>query len=1517
MNLVHRRLVLLTGASLSTLGLAAAAHASTVPGIDHTVTGANVNDTLTITGIGDNDLFGVTAQGTSTASAIVDSPANGEIYQFGYASGSPSTSGRLVMSADNEGTIAIKAIADATNSSGAAQASSFIQIAIDESGYGRDEASVTLENAGNVAAVANANAVGTSAIASASVLIGMYQSAMQFTAPGGAASAAFDNKGSINFSANAVADGGHFAIASANVRTGIHQHASADAGAAMLSITNEGTIAVSGNAQAVATSSAGRAGGFVNTRGIQQMATAARASITTAGSGAHQGITYQGNGPASATLDNEGTLSIAAQVEASAGSQAFGIAGTFGVVQEAIGNDAKASIENGGKIDGSAVAAATAGQLAVALGSAAGLVQLASAERNLTSVTASTSVVHYRHFKGGAGPAQVSLTNSGTISMVANAHAVQTDPLAVGSAAGSAIAQAIAGGVGQYALGSIADETLENSGSIIIKGVAAATGAQVAAADVSGFGIGQHGSAIASFTSLNFHTRSLTGQVHLSYTGDAALKFSNSGVLDVEGSASAKAGSIAIARADELGSDQGAKARVSNLTFDNSGTLSVAAMANASGATALDRADASGAQQFAQGATSAYFSIDNSGKIGVQAVGRAVAQSGTASNFALARGFDQEPFSIGTATASLVNSGSVSVDANAKSSSRGTAFAAALARGDAQDPSFGTLKAAFDNGGQFAVTANASAVGGSAFALASAHAYVVDAANVIADVRNSGSLDAHAVAIAAGAAGSAVASAVGISILAINHSSVTAAAGALDGSIVNSGKISVSAKVDSANGGTVGATASGILISGTRNNLTLTNSGTIIVEAVSGHGGPAKANGVRVITSSAPSLAPRPRDLFTFTNDGGTIVARQSTDDGKTWQRGMAIDVSQASNPSVINLFGNGMIYGDIGIQAGDQVNVQSGTTYFDGVINPYYLPGGGISAAAFDSGLAGVGTLNIASGGNLILGDPRLTTPAAMYDGPSYALVDTLNIASDGTLTLELQPGSSGSQAAGTYSQVFANKAKLGGTLVANITPASGLFDDSYSWDNVIDANVLSGSFQQCSLGGVHSGSVLLKLSCAYDSNQNVDLSLTRTHFNQVAGLNGNGSAVGTALEAIYSSSLTGGVGQMFGNLFLISQAGRYNIALNQLSGSAYANYLNSLPSLGIHQANLVDEATSCDVAPLMGSSLDCRSGPVHVWGQAAYQSRNSNGDSEAGASSSKRSAMLLGIDAKLGQSLLIGEDAGTTTNDLRDDQFGDTVKTNGWTAGAYVLYDPGAFFLKGLASYSSLKGHSTRHVNFVGLAPGASFAENPTGTPDANMWTLGLHGGARFALGGRSAVKPYLNLDYVNAALDGFTELNGGAAGLTVSSSKSIHSSVTAGVKLATKLGNIVPEVDLGYRYGFGNQRSSVNAFLDGNNAASFNLVSSAQNKGSFLAGLNVGGRIGRVDVRIGYEGEFNGRATSHSASFKLVLPLGGHSATPGAGASIARQAPTPKAMRVKAEASPPASTGAVSAAPAGGGS
>jgi outer membrane autotransporter protein len=315
---------------------------------------------------------------------------------------------------------------------------------------------------------------------------------------------------------------------------------------------------------------------------------------------------------------------------------------------------------------------------------------------------------------------------------------------------------------------------------------------------------------------------------------------------------------------------------------------------------------------------------------------------------------------------------------------------------------------------------------------------------------------------------------------------------------------------------------------------------------------------------------------------------------------------------------------------------------------------------------------------------------------------------------------------------------------------------------------------------------------------------------------------------------------------------------------GSVYPSYLNSLPSLGVHGNDLVDRATDCAMPSLAGAAIECRaSSATHVWGQADYQHRRVGGDADAGRSVSKRFSGLLGVDTRIANATFAGVDAGWLSNDVLDQRSGDGVKGDGWTIGAYADFDPGPLFVKGVANFSALGGHSTRGSDLKG-------------SPDAHLWSAGLHGGARFPLGGSSVVAPFLDLDYVHSALSAFTERGEDAAVLTVSSGHSDHLFATAGVSWAHQLGRVVPEVELGYRLRFGSDRSRLFA-RSFDSPEDFALVSAPAGKGDFLAGLSVGGKLGSADLRLGYEAEFNGEVMTHSGNLRFVLPLGSHGEPP----------------------------------------
>ncbi|HSR00620.1 MAG TPA: hypothetical protein VLM36_11995, partial [Sphingomicrobium sp.] len=1286
MRIQHQRFALLTGVCVSVLALTDPAYAATNPGIDHQVTSANVDDTLTICLADDSCNYGVASSGSGLVTAVLKSVAAGEIRQVGTATG---IGGNVVLDMSNGGAASFSALADASAAGGLASAFATISPAIVQSGAGSGDVTLELTNAGTLMINAAASASASHALAAASANGAIHQFANATGA--GDASASIANSGELDIMVAAAAHGESGAAAIANVERGIGNYAAAlGPGDAFAKITNSGDIAIAAGATAAVAGTAGTAyaeafindaiqqtvfaqsglasGEISNSGSITIDARASASAVTTApvaGSAAASALAFAVNsyaidqtgsaasGDVSLAFSNSGSIDVSVEAKALAVVGGAGtVAGTAfasAYMHDPLYQDAYApagdiaiAATNDGTLDLSALAAAT-GYNAIAqaqveyaisqfASGAGGTAQVAftnggridemvkataNANGGLAFAMAELTSGLFQ-LASAAGDAGVKFANSGTLNVVAAARAHgATDAVGVAF---------LNSAVEQYAIASrAAAATMSNSGSIALDAAAHATAdkGRATAIAFASHGISQH-----------------------AFGGsEASITLDNSGTLDVLATATAKADGRAFGEAGIFRAiwQSAFASGAATADFVNSGTVMISANAHGvgTGDGNVGRAIAvvvPAIFQAASGSEGSLATINNSGKIDVRAIAHAIGGVG-APAIAQADGIAQYA---ADGTASFVNSGSLSVFASAHAHATGSsAFAGVRAQGVLQNGYGG--KAIFHNSGDLAVEAVAQASGAGGSEDGTATGYYVRGDRATLDVDNSGKIDVAAIGKAPDLS---LMHALGIRADAIGGSASSATQQALiSGNIVNSGTLHV---VASAAGGgpavsvTSGgghftywqssASAIGISSYAGVDTSTITNKGKISVDAVTADGGRAVARGV-LIQGNGTGLPAAPGDQFTFTNDGGTIIVRQSGDGGKTWQRGTAIDVSSAPNKSVINLVGQGTIYGDIALAAGDEINVRQGTTWFDGVINPSLEPAGGITGAALDSGLHGVGTLTIGDGGNLVLADPRLTGPANMYDGPAYALVDTLTVASDGTLTFELQPSAGGAQPVGSYPQVFADTANLGGKLVADITTANGLFADSYSWQNVIDANVRNGTFGQCVLGGPNAGSLLLKLACTYDSNANVDLALTRVAFGAVAGLNGNGVALGGGLECIYDVALTGGAQHLFHDLFLITDAAKYNVALNQLSGSVYANYLNSFPSLGVHYDDLTDHATNCDGLPLAGSVLECRGGsPVHVWGQLDYQTRKASGDIEAGSTRSKRFTGLLGVDADVG---------------------------------------------------------------------------------------------------------------------------------------------------------------------------------------------------------------------------------------------------------------------------------------------
>jgi hypothetical protein len=1097
------------------------------------------------------------------------------------------------------------------------------------------------------------------------------------------------------------------------------------------------------------------------------------------------------------------------------------------ISQSADGSSALAKIVNGGKINIAAIALATGISDASAFAAANGIRQ--NADNGIAS-----------------------LVNDGSIAIGASAAAHVGD---VGN--GSAFAELGLRAVTQEANG--VGATLDNHGSIAISGIGRADGPGSAFAGASIVGIEQH------------------------VTGTGA-SVSNTGALAIAAMAEAKGET----RAD-------ADARVSDAVFqevlgkgsasaslDNSGTLTVAA--NAQGVALLGAAKAQasvGAVSQSASGSSPIARIANGGKINVVAVAQATGQS-AASAFAAADGARQ---TLDSGTASLSNAGILAVQATASAAAKnGPANATAVVHGLQSSGS----KAALDNSGTLSATGKAETVSGmDGFASAVADGYEArnSSGALTLDLSNSGTV---LVGATAASRDGAFAHAVGAGIFATQATASATTPVAVLGKIDNKGSIKVAANVA---GGTsariVGtgasarpaiaanskAQATALFIEAGANRATLSNSGLIAVDAITANGD--KVTDPTQLASGANALANAilvesagggGAGLGVFTIDNsGSIIARVSGDGGKTFRRGTAIDLTSAPNNSVINLLGGGRIVGDIDVRSGDIVNVDQGLTTFNGIVNRACAPGNPLSSSS-----CGGGTLNITASGNLALVNPALSVPASK-DAPASVFVDTLNIAKGGTLTLNLSATDGGTQVPGTYSQIFAKNASIAGKLVANLKFAGGLFANNYFWDNVIDANSLSGSFDSCSASG--TGSFLLTFKCINDNAGNVDLSLSRTAFNAVPGLTRNEMSAAGGIDALYKPTLTGPFAALVGQLFNASNATSYAAALNELTGATYAGYLQSFSSLGVDYDNVLDRASECDGPVHSGSILECRTSKVRLWGQIDYQYRKADGDAELSGYHADRHAFLAGIDAVVAPNAVVGMSVGKVDNDVDYRNFFGTIDSSGYQAGLYAVYDPGLFFVKALGTYNWFNGRAHRTLNWAALDPAMALKGTIESHPDVDMYTFGLHGGLRLKTGTASLLIPYVNYDYTHAELGGFAEHGLDGADLTVFGGHDKHSWLTGGVKWTGSIGAVVPSIDVGYRHMFGSRRAAFDAAFLGDKATEFNIISATQKPNAVLAGASIGGRVGRVDVRIAYEGAFNSSYQEHSGLLKAVLPLGGH--------------------------------------------
>jgi uncharacterized protein with beta-barrel porin domain len=395
---------------------------------------------------------------------------------------------------------------------------------------------------------------------------------------------------------------------------------------------------------------------------------------------------------------------------------------------------------------------------------------------------------------------------------------------------------------------------------------------------------------------------------------------------------------------------------------------------------------------------------------------------------------------------------------------------------------------------------------------------------------------------------------------------------------------------------------------------------------------------------------------------------------------------------------------------------------------------------------LTGNGTI-VAAGGNTGVCDTGVCNT-----GGTVMPVGTLTIQGNytqtgGVLAYQLSPtGASGTLA-------VQGTANLGGTLGVTVLP--GLYPISTQYAVLTASSGVNGQFAQIS----SSGSIFLSVATTYNPTS-VDLTVNRTPFGAVPGENENQRAVGNALEAAYSTSLTGQQAAFFLSVLaspttniLTELSGESNTGAERAAFQLTNEFLTLMldpfvngrgyapggPGGGSALGFAPDEQTSLppDVALAYASILNKAPPKLTfdqrwtAWGSAYGGSNSANGNAAVGSNNVTANAFGFagGMDYHLSPHSVVGFAlGGAGTNWGLANALG-TGRSDAFQVGVYGINWFGPAYLAGALSFSNHWFTTNRSV----------LGDQLTATFLGQSYGARIEGGYRYAVLSAFGVTPY----------------------------------------------------------------------------------------------------------------------------------------------------------------------------------
>lgn len=624
------------------------------------------------------------------------------------------------------------------------------------------------------------------------------------------------------------------------------------------------------------------------------------------------------------------------------------------------------------------------------------------------------------------------------------------------------------------------------------------------------------------------------------------------------------------------------------------------------------------------------------------------------------------------------------------------------------------------------------------------------------------------------------------------------------------------------NNGTLNNAVSGVEANG---NNTITNNGSITVDDFGAGIALTGSNNV-IVNNGAIASGSVGYGIVVGFGGTGSMITNNGTVAGGQFGTGISIEDDGST------LVNNGTITADGGIGV-EFCNCITGFQFTNNgtvrAINAgYSVFTGGLGVMVIDNNGTFDGAVAVDGGMLNNRGLITITDPNTPLGG------QTIDVTSNGTFTnfstgiVSLRADQAGLFDSIQVDNLVLNAPGGGGTL--RIVPQAGLFGATTTYTGIVVANTpMAGTFNT-----IASTSPFLSASAVYNAGS-IDVTLTRVAFNAVPNLNGNQKAVGAALQAGYSPSLTGPAATLYANIFSATSTD----VLNQLSGEATsATQSSAFGAANLFQSALADQSaawrttggfagsgtilvasnqvaqtTMTDAGP--AATFLTPVNPIRVWTMGYGNHQSLAGDAGTGATETNVSTGggAVGLERQFSPDLLAGFALGGSGSSFSSPNANTSGSLKGVQAGVYATKSWGPYYATGSLAYGYSDNSTTRTI--VGLGP----TETAEGSYSSNQFSGRIEAGRRF-MAEEYGVTPFAALEGSNLWQSGYTETstqdNGsaGVMGLTYQAQQAGSLPTTLGVQLDTRIqsedGKIwAPYLRLGWQHEFMPARD-VNAAL-----------------------------------------------------------------------------------------------------------